>query len=99
MVCGAVSSLPNDCLRVGLQGLGRPAAGGIPLVSNNLIAGLKQYPRRFIGFCDANFLCRITASTEAEVERLLSRARSEYARCPELTFRLDPQRQAHLRRG
>ena len=48
---------------------------------------------------DANFLCRITASTEAEVERLLARARSEYARCPELTFRLDPQRQAHLRRG
>jgi ribosomal protein S18 acetylase RimI-like enzyme len=40
---------------------------------------------------DANFVCKVTASTADEVERLLARARTEYAHCGELTFRLDPQ--------
>jgi GNAT superfamily N-acetyltransferase len=39
---------------------------------------------------DANFVYAITATEPDDVDRLLARARAEYAHCGELTFRLDP---------
>jgi GNAT superfamily N-acetyltransferase len=39
---------------------------------------------------DANFMYDIQASSDAEIDRLLDRARQEYAHCPRLTFRLAP---------
>jgi GNAT superfamily N-acetyltransferase len=39
---------------------------------------------------DANFLYDVTASSDAEIDRLLERARREYAHCSKLTFRIAP---------
>jgi GNAT superfamily N-acetyltransferase len=39
---------------------------------------------------DANFIYDVSASSGAEIERLLDRARREYAHCSTLTFRLAP---------
>ena len=39
---------------------------------------------------DANFIFGINATAPSDIDRLLARARAEYAHCSELTFRLDP---------
>ena len=45
---------------------------------------------------DANFIHDISAASDAEIERLLDRAREEFAHCSTLTFRLSPSAQPSI---
>ena len=44
----------------------------------------------FPAIYDANFIYAVTASTPKEIERVLARAKNEYAHAAKITFRLDP---------
>jgi ribosomal protein S18 acetylase RimI-like enzyme len=46
--------------------------------------------RRFPNICDANFVFDVRTPKAEDIERLLDRARTEYAHATRLTFRIDP---------